>query len=40
MGEAGVAKALDIIRQELEITMILTGTKDLRGVPKSVLFGR
>jgi L-lactate dehydrogenase (cytochrome) len=40
MGEAGVAKALDIIRQELEITMILTGTKDLRGVPASVLFGR
>jgi L-lactate dehydrogenase (cytochrome) len=40
MGEAGVAKALDIIRQELEITMILTGTKELRSVPKSVLFGR
>ncbi|MGC2779833.1 MAG: alpha-hydroxy acid oxidase, partial [Bradyrhizobium sp.] len=40
MGEAGVAKALDIIRQELEITMILTGTKELRSVPASVLFGR
>ena len=40
MGEAGVAKALDIIRQEMEITMILTGTKDLRSVPTGVLYGR
>jgi isopentenyl diphosphate isomerase/L-lactate dehydrogenase-like FMN-dependent dehydrogenase len=29
-----------VMRQELEITMILTGTKDLRGVPASVLYGR
>jgi L-lactate dehydrogenase (cytochrome) len=40
LGEQGVTKAIELIRQELEITMILTGTKDLRGVPKSVLFGR
>lgn len=39
-GEAGVAKVLEVIRQELEITMILTGTRDLRAVPASVLYGR
>jgi L-lactate dehydrogenase (cytochrome) len=38
MGEAGVAKALDIIRNELDISMILTGTKDLSKVERDVLY--
>ncbi len=38
MGEAGVAKALDIIRNELDISTILTGTKDLRNVGRDVLY--
>jgi L-lactate dehydrogenase (cytochrome) len=38
MGEAGVTKALDIIRNELDISMILTGTKDLSKVGRDVLY--
>jgi L-lactate dehydrogenase (cytochrome) len=38
MGEAGVTKALDIIRNELDISMILTGTKDLSKVSGDVLY--
>jgi L-lactate dehydrogenase (cytochrome) len=38
MGEAGVAKALDLIRNELDISMILTGTKDLSKVGRDVLY--
>jgi L-lactate dehydrogenase (cytochrome) len=38
MGEEGCAKALDIIRNELEITMMLTGVTDLRKVPPDVLY--
>src|SRR5215470_17439256 len=38
MGEAGVRKAVDIIRQEMDITMMLTGLRDLRKVPREVLY--
>jgi L-lactate dehydrogenase (cytochrome) len=38
MGQAGVAKALDIIRNELDISMILTGTRDLNKVSRDVLY--
>ena len=38
MGEAGVAKALDIIRGEIDISMILTGTKDLSKVGRDVVY--
>ena len=38
MGEAGVTKALDIIRSELDISMILTGSKDLSKVGRDVLY--
>ena len=37
MGEAGVRKAVDIIRQEMDITMMLTGLRELRKVPREVL---
>lgn len=36
-GEAGVAKAIEIIRKELDVSMALTGTKDITKVDKSVL---
>jgi L-lactate dehydrogenase (cytochrome) len=38
-GERGCTMALDIIRRELEITMMLTGTTDLRTVGPDVLYG-
>jgi L-lactate dehydrogenase (cytochrome) len=38
MGEAGVTAALDIIRNEIEITMILTGLKNLDNVKREILF--
>jgi L-lactate dehydrogenase (cytochrome) len=37
MGEAGVKKALDIIRAELEVSMALTGTLDVRKVRSDVI---
>lgn len=36
-GEAGVAKAIEIIRKELDVSMALTGTKDITKVDRSVL---
>ena len=36
-GEAGVAKALDIIRKELDVTMALTGTKRIADIDRRVL---
>ncbi|MCS0494204.1 alpha-hydroxy-acid oxidizing protein [Ancylobacter sp. MQZ15Z-1] len=36
-GQAGVAQAIEIIRRELDVSMALTGTKDIRKVDKSVL---
>jgi L-lactate dehydrogenase (cytochrome) len=38
MGQAGVTKSLDIIRNELDISMILTGTRDLAKVSRDVLY--
>jgi len=36
-GQAGVTKALDIIRDELDVAMALTGVTDVRKVPRSVI---
>ncbi|MDQ0512741.1 alpha-hydroxy acid oxidase [Ancylobacter amanitiformis] len=36
-GEAGVAKAIEIMRRELDVSMALTGTRDINQVDKSVL---
>ncbi|QJP13951.1 alpha-hydroxy-acid oxidizing protein [Starkeya sp. ORNL1] len=36
-GEAGVSKAIEIIAKELDVSMALTGTKDVRAVDRSVL---
>jgi L-lactate dehydrogenase (cytochrome) len=38
MGERGVATALDIIRKELEVSMILTGVEDVRNVGDNILY--
>ena len=37
MGEAGVTRALQIIRKELDITMALCGRRDIRGIDAEVL---
>jgi len=37
MGEAGVTRALEIIREELDMTMALCGITDLRGVDQNIL---
>ncbi len=37
MGEAGVTKCLDIIRNELDLTMAFCGLKDVRNVSKDIL---
>ena len=36
-GEAGVAKAIEIIRKELDVTMALTGTRNVRDIDRRVL---
>lgn len=36
-GQAGVAKAIEIIRKELDVSMALTGVKDIEQVDRSVL---
>lgn len=36
-GQAGVAQAIEIIRRELDVSMALTGTRDIEQVDKSVL---
>lgn len=38
-GEAGVSKALDIIRKELDVTMALTGIKRVTDVNRTILVG-
>jgi L-lactate dehydrogenase (cytochrome) len=38
MGEAGVARAIDIIRDEIDVSMILTGTRDLTKVGRDTLY--
>ena len=37
MGEAGVTKCLDILRNEMDITMAFCGHRDIRGVGKDIL---
>ncbi len=37
MGEAGVAKALEIIRKELDVTMALCGLRDVRRINGDIL---
>ena len=37
-GQAGVTQALDILRRELDVSMALTGTRDVRGVSREILF--
>lgn len=36
-GQAGVAKAIEIIRKELDVTMALTGVKRIKEVDRRVL---
>jgi L-lactate dehydrogenase (cytochrome) len=36
-GKAGVTRALDIIRNELDITMALCGRRDIRAVDAAIL---
>jgi L-lactate dehydrogenase (cytochrome) len=38
MGESGVAKALSLIREELRVTMSLTGIRDVHDVTRDVLY--
>ncbi len=39
MGEAGVTRALEIIRNELDLTMAFCGRTDIRTVDRSILLG-
>jgi L-lactate dehydrogenase (cytochrome) len=39
-GEAGVAKAIDIIRRELDVSMALTGVKRIKDVGPHILMQR
>jgi L-lactate dehydrogenase (cytochrome) len=36
-GEAGVAKAIDVIRSELDVSMALTGVKSIKDIGPGVL---
>ena len=36
-GQAGVAKAIEIIRKELDVTMALTGVKTIKEIDRRVL---
>ena len=38
MGEAGVTKSLEIIRNEMDITMAFTGHRDIQNVTKDILY--
>ncbi len=38
-GEAGVRQAIEIIRRELDVTMALTGVRDVAGIDRRVLAG-
>jgi L-lactate dehydrogenase (cytochrome) len=37
MGEAGVARCLEIIRNELDLTMAFCGLRDVRDVDRNIL---
>jgi len=36
-GEAGVAKAIEILGKELDVSMALTGSKSVRDVDRSII---
>lgn len=38
-GKAGVAKAIDILKKELDVTMALTGTNRIAGIGRNVIVG-
>ena len=38
MGEAGVAKALSLIDNELRVSMSLTGVRDVADINRDILF--
>lgn len=38
-GEAGVSQVIDIIRRELDVSMALTGSRDVRTIDRSILAG-
>ena len=38
MGQAGVTKALDLIAEELRVSMSLTGVRDVADVSRDILF--
>ncbi len=38
-GEAGVAKAIDILKRELDTTMVLTGIDDVKKIDRNVIAG-
>jgi L-lactate dehydrogenase (cytochrome) len=38
-GEAGVTRALSIIRAELETSMVLTGQRDVQAITSEVIVG-
>ncbi len=38
MGEAGVTKALDLIREELKVSMSLTGVRDVNEISREILY--
>jgi len=40
MGEQGVTKMLQILQKELDVSMALTGTKDIKQVGPQVLIRR
>jgi L-lactate dehydrogenase (cytochrome) len=37
MGEAGVTRALEVIQKELDVTMALTGLRDVRQASPAIL---
>ena len=37
MGEAGVTRALELIRAELDVTMALCGLRDVKGASPAIL---
>ena len=39
-GQAGVAKAIELIRKELDVTMALTGVKSIKDIDRQVLASR
>jgi L-lactate dehydrogenase (cytochrome) len=39
MGEAGVTRALEIIRAELDVSMALCGIRDVKDVSPAILRG-